>query len=41
MPKGVLLKTEECEIQIDGYDRFYISVILTATEVLLFILKDT
>ena len=22
MPKGVLLKTEECEIQIDGYDRF-------------------
>ena len=42
LPKNVLLKIEECEIQIDGYDCFSnINNSNCHREVLIFILKNT
>ena len=41
LPKKVLMKIEECEIQIDEHNSSKISINLIATELLQFISKDT
>ena len=41
LPKNVLMKIEECKIQIDEHSASQISINLIAAELLQFISKDT